>query len=168
MPGDRFAHEAQGRRVQVERNRCSPIWHLRRSCASTVIVYFKCNDFGSDPLGEDPRTSAHRELTVTLRASDDAFLDAVPRLSATFESVTREYGRDFSLEWLNLNLWDQPSFMISDLEFELLKRTAPRRSVRELVAEVASEPESHRSALDALRRLCERGALDLHPNEATD
>jgi len=148
--------------------RGSSMWHLRRRCASTVIVYFKCNDFGSDPLGEDPRTSARRERTVALSATDDAMLDAVPCLSASFESVTREYGRDLSLEWLNVNLWDRPPFMISALELELLKQTGARRSARELVTELASEPNGDRPALDALRRLCEMGALDLRTADAPE
>jgi hypothetical protein len=34
----------------------STVWHLRRNPAGAVILYLKMNDFGCDPLGEDPGT----------------------------------------------------------------------------------------------------------------
>lgn len=33
----------------------STTWHCRRQAASTVNLFFKLNDFGDDPLGEDAR-----------------------------------------------------------------------------------------------------------------
>jgi hypothetical protein len=144
----------------------SAMWHLRRHCASTSIVYIKCNELGSDPLSEDPRTIARRERTFTLLATEDRFLDAVPRLSAAFESVTREYGRDLTHEWLNVNVWDQPPSMISELEFELLEQSTMGRSVEAVVAEVAPGLDLRRPALDALRRLCLLGALELVVDDA--
>ncbi len=36
----------------------STTWHLRRRAARAVNLYFKFNDFGHDPLREDPRVTA--------------------------------------------------------------------------------------------------------------
>lgn len=37
--------------------RGAELWHLRRHAAGAVNLYLKMNDFGSDPLGEDPRNA---------------------------------------------------------------------------------------------------------------
>jgi hypothetical protein len=142
------------------------VWHSRRQSASTIIVYLKCNDFGSDPLGEDPRSVARRELTCRLLADDVAFQDAVPQLSSKFESVSREYGRDLNREWLNLNVWDQPSRMISEHEFDLLRAVDNRTSVSSLAGACISDGEDHARVMVALRRLSAAGALDLSPPPA--
>ena len=99
----------------------SAVWHLRRQSASTVIVYLKCNDFGSDPLGEDPRTAGRRAVTEQLLVDEHTFRGAVPALSARFEGVTNEYGRNLDRHWLNVHVWERPPIMISDAEFEALK-----------------------------------------------
>jgi len=41
----------------------SSTWHKRRNAAGAINLYLKFNDFGSDPLGEDPATPARREAT---------------------------------------------------------------------------------------------------------
>ena len=99
----------------------SAVWHLRRQSASTVIVYLKCNDFGSDPLGEDPRTAGWRAVTEQLLVDEHTFRGAFPALSARFEGVTNEYGRNLDRHWLNVHVWERPPIMISDAEFEALK-----------------------------------------------
>jgi hypothetical protein len=137
------------------------VWHLRRQCASTIIVYVKCNDFGSDPLGEDPRTSARRAETARLLLDDRGFREAVPRLSARFESVTHEYGRDLERHWLNLNVWEEPTRIVSDAEFEVLRAVDDRCSVVELAAGMGSGAIERESVVTAVRRLTELGALDL-------
>ncbi len=137
------------------------VWHLRRQSASTIIVYLKCNDFGSDPLGEDPRSVARRELTCCLLADDVAFHDAVPRLSTKFESVSREYGRDLRREWLNLKVWDQPSRMISEDEFQVLQAVDGRASVSSLSGACTTTEGDHAQVVAALRRLATLGALDV-------
>jgi hypothetical protein len=38
----------------------SSTWHLRRRAARSLNLYLKFNDFGCDPLGEDPRTAELR------------------------------------------------------------------------------------------------------------
>src|SRR5262249_9123386 len=35
----------------------STTWHLRRRAAGSLNLYLKFNDFGCDPLGEDPATA---------------------------------------------------------------------------------------------------------------
>jgi hypothetical protein len=69
----------------------SAMWHGRRNSAGTVIVYLKLNDFGCDPLAEDPRTPAVREHTLAVLGDAEEFRASVPWFSRRFESVTREY-----------------------------------------------------------------------------
>src|SRR3974390_3323663 len=44
----------------------SSIWHTRRNPANAVVLYFKVNDFGSDPLSEDPTSAAGHHSSVSL------------------------------------------------------------------------------------------------------
>lgn len=139
----------------------SAVWHLRRQSASTIIVYLKCNDFGSDPLGEDPRTAGRRAVSERLLADEARFRDAVPALSARFEGVTDEYGRNLDRHWLNVHVWERPPVMISHREFEVLQALDGRRSVEEVAAAVTSADSERDEVVASLRRLCALGALDL-------
>ena len=132
--------------------RGSAIWHLRRRSASTVNVYLKFNDFGADPLGEDPATPRRREATLALaEGDDDALVAAVPVLARRFDSVAREHRREGWPERLFASVWGQNPFPVSEEEFALLREVDGRRAVRDLgVAHLA-----------AVRRLARRGALDL-------
>src|SRR2546423_5036750 len=42
----------------------STTWHLRRNAAHALNLYLKFNDFGCDPLGEDPFTEGRRARTL--------------------------------------------------------------------------------------------------------
>jgi hypothetical protein len=137
------------------------VWHGRRNSAGTVIVYLKVNDFGCDPLGEDPATPRVRERTLALLGDDDELRAASVRLGRGFESVTREYSRAGWRELLLLNVWDQPPRRIGDEDFELLRAVDADggSTVETLIAAAGgSGPDG---ATDRLRRLAELGALDL-------
>ena len=133
----------------------SAVWHWRRNSAGTVIVYLKVNDFGCDPLAEDPRTPEIRERTVSVLDDREELLASVPRLSRRFESVTREYSRADWGESLFLNVWEQPPRRISEDDVRLLRDLDGVSTVDELGRGRADE------FVDAVRRLAELGAIDL-------
>ena len=138
--------------------RGSAMWHLRRHSAGTVNIYLKFNEFGSDPLGEDPATGRRREATLAAleATTSDAIgsgLDAhVPALARRFDSVSREYRREGWPERLFAHVWGQNRFPVSDDEVAVLRAVDGRRSVAELGVDPA-----------AVARLARRGALDLLP-----
>jgi hypothetical protein len=136
--------------------RGSAFWHLRRNSAETVNIYLKFNEFGCDPLGEDPSTPERRRATLALLEGTDHDVAAgVPALSRRFDSVAHEYRREGWPERLFANVWGQNPFPVSDAEFALLRAVDGRRSVAELGADPA-----------VVRRLAARGALDLVPPPA--
>lgn len=128
--------------------RGSAFWHLRRLSAGTVNVYLKFNEFGSDPLGEDPSTPRRRSDTLALLGRDDELSRAVPVLSRQFDSVAREYRREGWPERLVAHVWGQAQVPVSEEEFALLR---------------AVDGRTPASALDgdAVRRLAQAGVLDL-------
>ncbi|HEX2039064.1 MAG TPA: hypothetical protein VHF47_04935 [Acidimicrobiales bacterium] len=138
-------HDAPGDVVVF---RGSAFWHLRRNSAETVNVYLKFNDFGADPLGEDPTTPQRRAATLALLEGDVA--GVVPVLARRFDSVFREYRREGWPERLFANVWGQNPFPLSEAEDELLRSVDGRRTVAELGVDPA-----------LVRRLARRGALDL-------
>jgi hypothetical protein len=138
-------HDAPGDVVVF---RGSAFWHLRRRSADTVNIYLKFNEFGADPLGEDPGTPRRRE--ATLGRLDDDLVDAVPALSRRFDSVFRELRREGWPERVFANVWGQNPFPVSDDEVALLRSVDGRRTV----AELGADPS-------LVRRLARRGALDL-------
>lgn len=136
----------------------SAVWHHRRNSAGTVLVYFKLNDFGCDPLSEDPHTPAVREHTVAVLGDADAFRASVPWLSRRFESVTREYSRADWGESILLNVWDQPPRRISEDDLTLLHSVDGIASVEDLIARAGGDVDATAAAY---RRLAELGAIDL-------
>lgn len=135
----------------------SAVWHGRRNSAGTVIVYLKLNDFGCDPLAEDPQTPVVRERTLTVLGDPDAFRASVPRLSRRFESVTREYSRADWGKSLLLNVWEQPARRVSEEDVALLQAVDGTASVEYLTGAGRDGNET----VSALRRLAELGAIDL-------
>jgi hypothetical protein len=136
----------------------SAVWHARRNSAGTVLVYFKLNDFGCDPLAEDPRTPDVREHTIAVLEDADEFLASVPWFSRRFESVTREYSRADWGESLLLNVWDQPARRISEEDVTLLHAVDGIASVEDLIARAGGDADVIAAAY---RRLAELGAIDL-------
>ena len=140
--------------VQVFRG--SSIWHTRRKSAGAVVLYFKLNDFGSDPLGEDPRSAGIRARSRGLLDDRDAFLEATAMLSRGFESVTREYALRSGAEWLNVNVWGRPPLRISMKELDVLHALRAEIPVAELLRKGPAREAD-------VRRLVDVGAVDLFP-----
>jgi hypothetical protein len=92
----------------------SSTWHLRRNSANTANLYLKCNDFGSDPMGEDPSTAARRNVTDKLLALPVAELlqRVTPALSRHVEWVGTVRGRD-GVDRPAVKIWDRPLAFVS-------------------------------------------------------
>lgn len=140
----------------------SSTWHLRRLSAGTVNIYLKFNDFGADPLGEDPWTSRRRAATqVALSASPGQLTALVPVLSRRFDSIVSEYSRAGWREMVSASVWGQASVPLSAIDVAVLQRLGRGRTYAEIVgeADADSQPDTGR----ALRRLATRGVVDLLP-----
>ena len=94
-------HEAPGDVLVFSGSRT---WHLRRRSASTTLVYLKFNDFGSDPLGEDPSTPARRARTQELLAGRDLDGCAV-ELARGFDCVAQESGWQPGRRTFSASVW---------------------------------------------------------------
>jgi hypothetical protein len=137
----------------------SSIWHLRRKSANTSLLYLKCNDFGSDPLGEDPSTEARRRFTIDLLARREAgdLVDVVPSLSRRLEWTGMLSGRD-GVDRPAAKMWDRPLTFVSEAQLSLLA---------DLRKAMASRPEhgldrvSASAVTDDLVALAGRGIVDL-------
>ncbi len=125
----------------------SSMWHKRRNAASATNLYLKFNDFGSDPLGEDPSTPLRRQATRDALANGDIGARVVQparRLDTIAHARTREPGRDIFIA----DVWGEGKVPLSPVENELLS-SLNGRTVQEFHAD------------DAIRRLAERGVIDL-------
>lgn len=141
----------------------SSTWHLRRRAARSLNLYLKFNDFGCDPLGEDPRTpQLRRDTLAVLNGSNGHRLeDLVPALSRRFDSVSRVYLRN-GQETLQAELFGEPAFGITPLQFEALRGLDGRESLDAAVAKLANGGNVE-DARAALLYLAERGAIELVP-----
>ena len=129
------------------------MWHLRRKPASAVNLYLKLNDFGCDPLGEDPATDSLREATQAALAQGNGNLDGlVPVYGRRFDAVSKRYTREWD-EVLEARVFDSAPVMLGQHELALLNRIDGRTSV----ADAAPDAE----ARTALQRLAGAGVLDL-------
>ena len=87
--------EIQDRPGDVVVFRGSAFWHRRLRSSGTVNLYLKCNDFDSDPLGEDPTSMQRAARTnVLLEGGDEILDDMVPTLRRDVEWVGTLVGRD--------------------------------------------------------------------------
>ena len=143
----------------------SSTWHLRRRAARALNLYLKFNDFGCDPLGEDPRTSELRSATLAaLKSSNGATLDVLhPVLSRRFDTASRVYLRNGE-EALQAELFGEPPFGINELQFQLLRSLdGSLRSLSDTATELAGESDPA-EARAALLYLAGRGAVELVPS----
>ncbi|HEX4175314.1 MAG TPA: hypothetical protein VHY81_05290 [Acidimicrobiales bacterium] len=87
--------EIQDRPGDVIVFRGSAFWHRRLRSRGTVNLYLKCNDFDSDPLGEDPTSMQRAAGTSALVEGGDPLPDdVVPTLRRDVEWVGTLVGRD--------------------------------------------------------------------------
>jgi hypothetical protein len=125
----------------------SAVWHLRRSAANAKNLYLKFNDFGSDPLGEDPRTDGLRAATLAALDNGGAgSLTAVP--ARRFDVIRRVTTRVPDVKILEADVWGAPPVALSEREAEMVEGLARGRAVAEL-------DES------SVRRLARSGVIDL-------
>lgn len=138
----------------------SSTWHLRRRAARSLNLYLKFNDFGCDPLGEDPRTAMLRSATLSaLGSSKGEKLDEmIPLLSRQLDTITRVHLRN-GQETLQAELFGEQAFGIDELQFEVLRSVDGGRSVADTAAEMDGSGADEVRA--ALVYLAERGAIDL-------
>jgi hypothetical protein len=153
--------ELDDRRGDVVAFNGSTTWHLRRNAARAVNLYLKFNDFGCDPLGEDPHTErirrASRDRVVT---ADGALGSLVPVLARSFDSLSRTYVRDGWTEVLHARVFGEEPFGVTPEQFGVLQAADGRRTIDELITEVAAAGD--RAELRAqVARLVELGALDI-------
>jgi hypothetical protein len=146
----------------------SSTWHLRRRSASTTLVYLKFNDFGSDPLGEDPSTPERTARTQEALEGDR--LDAlVPDLSRAFDSLAQEQGWLEDRRTWAVNVWRdgaRTSRAVPGSWAEVLSALQRDRHTGRSVGDLAGTGVAGLSGdelREAVRGLAERGALDLLP-----
>jgi hypothetical protein len=142
----------------------STTWHLRRRAARALNLYLKFNDFGCDPLGEDPRTAELRSGTLAaLKSSNGAELDALhPVLSRRFDTASRVYLRNGE-EALQAELFGEQAFGINELQFELLRSLdGSRQSLADTTTELAGDADPVETRA-ALLYLADRGVIELVP-----
>lgn len=138
--------------------RGSETWHLRRRGAGVVNLYLKFNDFGSDPLGEDPHTDELRAGTIRALESSVHLDETTPVLSRRLDTVGHIHTRDW-WEFRNVRVYGAPPFGITSLQFEALRLADGRRSLGDLIRSVAGGDDER--ARHEVLGLAERGALDL-------
>ncbi len=140
------------------------IWHGRENGANTVMLYFKLNAFHSDPLGEDPRAELIDRQTRELAELPDEELGLqVPVLGRRVDYLHRRYNRDWQ-ELLGVVLYGQSHFTVDAEEWQLLRALDGRRALREVLGQ-AAPPARHGRLLAAVRRLAQRGVVDLLPGK---
>ncbi len=137
----------------------STTWHLRRNAARALNLYFKFNDFGADPLGEDPATEMLRERTLAALAAGQ-FDRMVPRLSRRLDTVARTAVRDGWREVLEARVFGEEPTGLTKLQYEALTTLDGREDVAALAARLGGN-----GAASDIARLAELGVLDLVPSE---
>jgi hypothetical protein len=135
------------------------MWHLRRNPARATNLYLKFNDFGSDPLGEDPATGRLREGTLAVLNGKNDFGRLVPVPARRLDTLTRHYTREGG-EVLQANVWEQKPLTLGTAEFKLLQLADGRRDLAAVAQEI-SELSLNNGLESSVRRLAENGALDL-------
>jgi hypothetical protein len=139
----------------------STTWHLRRHAANALNLYLKFNDFGCDPLGEDPFTEDRRARTLAaVSAGPEALGALVPVLSRKLDTVSRTATRDGWSEVLEARVFGEEPIGLTELQHEALKTLDGSETVAALAARLAG-PGDAEDAAGQLARLAELGALDL-------
>ena len=123
-------------------------------------LYLKLNDFNSDPLGEDPSTDRRREETMKLvQSGNGQLVTAQPVLARRFESVTEQYSRLWDHTRV-AEVWDSGPVPLEDVDLKVLQ-SLNGQSVQGVAEQVSAEGVSAEQVQSAVKRLAERGVLDL-------
>jgi hypothetical protein len=133
---------------------------VRHNASNARNLYLKLNDFNSDPLGEDPSTDRRREETIKLvQSGNGQLVTAKPVLARRFESVTEQYSRLWDHTRV-AEVWDSGPVPLEDVDLKVLQNLNGQ-SVQGITEQVAAEGASADQVQAAIRRLAERGVLDL-------
>lgn len=124
QPGDVIAFEG------------SSIWHGRRQAAGAVLLYLKFNDFGADPLAEDPRHDARRQRS---REAVAAATDPTIGLGPRFVGLARRAVAPSWDETTVAEVWDRGPLLLSAVEEQVLRCCAPARPLQAVIDEVGDE-----------------------------
>jgi hypothetical protein len=136
----------------------STTWHLRRTAANALNLYLKFNDFGLDPLGEDPFTEARRVRTLAAVGAGVESLGAlVPVLSRRLDTLSRTATRDGWREVLEARVFGEEPVGITELQHEAITTLDGSETLTELASRLGDPAE----AATQIARLAELGVLDL-------
>jgi hypothetical protein len=136
----------------------STTWHLRRNAANALNLYLKFNDFGLDPLGEDPFTEGRRARTLAaVEAGAEALGALVPVLSRRLDTVSRTATRDGWREVLEARVFGEEPVGLTELQHEALLTLDGSETLGAIAARLGDPQEAARQ----LARLAELGVLDL-------
>lgn len=125
----------------------SAVWHRRRNAANAKNLYLKFNDFGFDPLGEDPSTDGLRARTLAALANGGlGSLTAVP--ARKLDVIRRLTTRVHAVKVLEADVGNSPPVALSEREATMVESLNGGRPVAEL-------DES------SVRRLATAGVIDL-------
>ena len=133
-------------------------WHLRRNAANALNLYLKFNDYGLDPLGEDPFTEGRRARTLAaVGAGSESLAALVPVLSRQLDTVSRTATRDGWGEVLEARVFGEEPVGITGLQHEAITTLDGSETLAELAARLGDPAE----AAAQIARLAELGVLDL-------
>jgi hypothetical protein len=139
----------------------STTWHLRRHAANALNLYLKFNDYGCDPLGEDPFTEGRRTRTLAAVSGPAESARALfPVLSRRLDTVSRTATRDGWREVLEARVFGEEPVGVTELQHEALVTLDGSESLAALGSRVAGAGDAA-DAEAQLLRLAELGVLDL-------
>src|SRR3954454_12306402 len=132
----------------------STTWHLRRHAANALNLYLKFNDYGCDPLGEDPFTEGRRTRTLAAVSGPAESARALfPVLSRRLDTVSRTATRDGWSEVLEARVFGEEPVGLTELQHHVLLTLDGSETLGAMTARVGDT--------DQLMRLAELGVIDL-------
>jgi hypothetical protein len=136
----------------------STTWHLRRNAANALNLYLKFNDFGCDPLGEDPFTEGRRARTLAaVSGPAESARPLFPVLSRRLDTVSRTATRDGWREVLEARVFGEEPIGLTELQHEALTTLDGRETMAALAGRLGDAVDAERQVL----RLAELGVIDL-------
>jgi hypothetical protein len=133
-------------------------WHLRRNAANALNLYLKFNDYGLDPLGEDPFTEGRRARTLAaVEAGGDSLAQLFPVLSRRLDTVSRTATRDGWTEVLEARVFGEEPVGLTQLQHQAVTTLDGSETLSELAARLGDPGE----ATAQIARLAQLGVLDL-------
>jgi hypothetical protein len=140
----------------------SAVWHCRRNSANSINLYLKFNDFGSDPLGEDPNTQRRREATLAALSSGNGSLGAsVPLVSRRLDTLTHRYSPQDWTDIYQACVFDEKPVTLSPVQVDIVRQANGDRDVAALAAALSGNGVPAEQVEGDLRKLAELGVLDL-------